>query len=72
VAALRARYPGLDIQVDGGLNTTTAAAAGAAGANVIVAGSAVFQAPDAADAIGALRAAVLDAQKAAAAEHSAV
>jgi len=72
VAALRARYPGLDIQVDGGLNATTAAAAGAAGANVIVAGSAVFSAKDAAQAIGALRAAVSDAQKAAAAEHSAV
>ena len=72
VAALRSRYPALDIQVDGGLNATTAAAAGAAGANVIVAGSAVFNAADAAQAIGALRAAVLDAQKAAAAEHSAV
>ena len=72
VAALRARYPALDIQVDGGLNATTAAAAGSAGANVIVAGSAVFSAQDAAQAIGALRAATHDAQKAAAAEHSAV
>ncbi len=72
VAALRARYPEMDIQVDGGLSPSTVCAAAAAGANVIVAGSAVFGAPDAAAAIGALRAAVVAAQKAAAATEHAV
>lgn len=39
---------GLDclISIDGGINTETAAAAGAAGVDVLVAGSAVFRAPD--------------------------
>ena len=55
IAALRARAPGLDIQVDGGLDPTTVKHAAAQGANVIVAGSAVFRAPDAAVAIAALR-----------------
>jgi len=32
----------LDIEVDGGIDTTTAPVAAAAGANVLVAGSAVF------------------------------
>lgn len=42
---LRRRYPALLIQVDGGVNATTAVAAGAAGANAAVAGTAVFAAP---------------------------
>ncbi|RMG11231.1 MAG: ribulose-phosphate 3-epimerase [Planctomycetota bacterium] len=46
----------VDLQVDGGLNPETVRHAAAAGANVIVAGSAVFRAPDAAAAIEALRA----------------
>lgn len=52
----------LDLQVDGGLNGETVAHAAAAGANVIVAGSAVFKAPDSAAAIRALREGVLGAR----------
>jgi ribulose-phosphate 3-epimerase len=43
------------IEVDGGINAETAAAAVAAGANVLVAGSAIFGQPDYAKAIEALR-----------------
>jgi len=46
------------IQVDGGLNRKTVIQAASAGANVIVAGSAVFASPDRAATIAALRAAV--------------
>lgn len=46
----------IDLQVDGGLSPKTVGHAAGAGANVIVAGSAVFGAPDAAEAIAALRA----------------
>ena len=45
----------LDLQVDGGLNPETVVRAARAGANVIVAGSAVFKAEDPAQAIRALR-----------------
>lgn len=45
----------LDIQVDGGINASTVAVAAQAGANVFVAGSAVFGAEDAAAAIAKLR-----------------
>ncbi len=58
VRALRARYPDLDIEVDGGLGPATVGLAADAGANVIVAGSAVFGAADPADVIKQLRAAV--------------
>ena len=61
VAALRARYPDLDIQMDGGINPHTAALCAAAGANVLVAGSAIFGAESPAEVIEALRAAVDDA-----------
>lgn len=44
-----------DIQVDGGINEKTVETAAAAGANVFVAGSAVFGAPDASEAIEKLR-----------------
>ena len=40
---LRSRYPHLDLQVDGGINLETVKAAAKAGANVFVAGSAVFK-----------------------------
>jgi ribulose-phosphate 3-epimerase len=46
-----------EIAVDGGMDPTTAGSAADAGAGVIVAGSAVFGAPDPAAAIAALRAA---------------
>ena len=58
VQALRRRYPDLPIEVDGGLSEKTVGQAAEAGANVIVAGSAVFGAADPADVIRKLREAV--------------
>ncbi len=58
VAALRARYPELNIEVDGGLALDTIDQAADAGANVIVAGSAVFGAKDPKEVINKLREAV--------------
>lgn len=55
VSALRQRYPELDIEVDGGLGLGTIDQAAEAGANVIVAGSAVFGADSPGDVIGKLR-----------------
>ncbi|HIW53534.1 MAG TPA: ribulose-phosphate 3-epimerase [Candidatus Ruthenibacterium merdigallinarum] len=60
IAALRAEadrqgLAGLHIEVDGGVNARTAGLCAAAGADVLVAGSAVFGAPDRAGAIRALR-----------------
>ena len=55
VKELRAAFPDMDIQVDGGLSPKTIDAAAEAGANVIVAGTAVFKADDRAAAIDALR-----------------
>lgn len=46
---------GVDIQVDGGINAETAARARSAGANVFVAGTAVFGAPDPGGAVAELR-----------------
>ena len=58
VTALRTRYPNLNIEVDGGLSEKTVDQAAEAGANVIVAGSAVFGASDPGQVIGVLRDAV--------------
>ncbi|KAH9902188.1 ribulose-phosphate 3-epimerase [Xylariomycetidae sp. FL2044] len=55
VEALRRRYPDLNIEVDGGLGPATIGQAADAGANVIVAGSAVFGAQDPAEVISLLR-----------------
>jgi ribulose-phosphate 3-epimerase len=59
IRALRARLPETgsapDIQVDGGIGPDNIGAVVAAGANVIVAGSAVFRAPDMAAAMEQLR-----------------
>ena len=55
VTALRKRYPDLYIEVDGGLGEGTIDQAADAGANVIVAGSAVFGAKDPAAVITLLR-----------------
>jgi len=55
VAKLRKMAPDLDIEVDGGLTPETVKAAGAAGANIIVAGTSTFRSPDPAAAIAALR-----------------
>lgn len=45
----------VDVQVDGGINAQTAALVREAGANVLVAGNAVFNAPSRAEAIASLR-----------------
>lgn len=45
-SVLRAAYPSLLIEVDGGITPETAVRAVAAGANVLVAGSAIFGAAD--------------------------
>lgn len=58
VTALRERYPNLNIEVDGGLGLGTIDQAAEAGANVIVAGSAIFGATDPADVIAKMRKAV--------------
>ena len=55
VKALREKYPDLHIEVDGGLSEKTVDQAAEAGANVIVAGSAVFGAQSPADVITVLR-----------------
>lgn len=55
VQALRKHYPELNIEVDGGLSEKTVDVAADAGANVIVAGSAVFGANDPAHVISKLR-----------------
>lgn len=65
VQALREQYPNLDIEVDGGLGLGTIDQAAEAGANVIVAGSAVFGADNPADVIEKLRETVNKNQKAA-------
>ncbi len=57
VRALRARFPDLMIQVDGGVNAETARECIGAGANNLVAGSSIFAAEDRAAAIASLRAA---------------
>jgi ribulose-phosphate 3-epimerase len=58
VKAVRERYPDLNIEVDGGLSEKTIDQAADAGANVIVAGSAVFGAQDPGEVIRVLREAV--------------
>lgn len=55
IEALRKKCPDIDIQVDGGINLETIKTAGRAGANVFVAGSAVFKSDEPAKAIGALK-----------------
>lgn len=64
VKALREKYPDLNIEVDGGLGLGTIDQAAEAGANVIVAGSAVFGAENPGDVIQKLRDAVNKHRKA--------
>ncbi|HWR05240.1 ribulose-phosphate 3-epimerase [Sporomusa sp.] len=52
---LTARKLTVDIEVDGGINAATAREVTAAGANILVAGSAVYGAPNIAEAIKAIR-----------------
>ena len=57
VEALRGRYGFAgDIQMDGGIDNDTVASCAAAGANVLVAGTAIYRAPDRRDAIAEQRA----------------
>ena len=58
VRVLREKYPSLNIQVDGGLSPDTIDTAAEAGANVIVAASAIFGAKDRKGVIASLRAGV--------------
>lgn len=58
VEAIRSKFPELDIQVDGGLSPKTVDTATAAGANVIVAASAIFGSDDRKGVIETLRASV--------------
>lgn len=55
VRRARDLYPDLNIQVDGGISRKTVSTALAAGANVLVAGSAVFGDPDPKDVIDCFR-----------------
>eukprot|EP00055_Hartaetosiga_balthica_P007338 m.25042 g.25042 ORF g.25042 m.25042 type:complete len:233 (+) comp5725_c0_seq1:156-854(+) len=59
VRVLREKCPGLDIEVDGGLNLETIDIAAKAGANMIVAGSAVYKAKDPKFVIDTMRASVI-------------
>ena len=61
VRALRARYPLLEISVDGGIGDETARACAAAGANLLVAGTTLYRAPDMGAAIARMRAAAASA-----------
>ena len=58
VTWLRARCPGLDIMVDGGVNGETAVLAAKAGANQLVAGSYLFKQPDMKAAVADMRSSV--------------
>lgn len=58
---LRSRWPGLDLSVDGGINTRTGALCAAAGANILGAGSFLYKAPDMRTAIAGMRIAAIDA-----------
>jgi len=59
ISALRAKFPKVDIEVDGGVNLETIRGAYAAGANILAAASAIFAAPDKKAAIEKLRACAL-------------
>ncbi|KZO95032.1 ribulose-5-phosphate 3-epimerase [Calocera viscosa TUFC12733] len=62
VAELRARFPEKNIEVDGGVGPKTIDVCAEAGSNVIVAGTAIFGAQDAAEVIKQLKATVMTAQ----------
>lgn len=55
IEKLRADYPNVDIQVDGGVNAETIKLCAKAGANVFVAGSAVFKSENPAETISVLK-----------------
>lgn len=62
VSELRARFPDKNIEVDGGVGPSTIDVCAEAGSNVIVAGTAVFNAPNPEQVIATLRASVNTAQ----------
>ncbi|KAJ7487486.1 ribulose-5-phosphate 3-epimerase [Mycena galericulata] len=62
VADLRARFPDKDIEVDGGVGPKTIDVCAHAGSNVIVAGTAIFGAPNPDEVIAQLKATVNTAQ----------
>ncbi|KAJ6509432.1 ribulose-5-phosphate 3-epimerase [Mycena vitilis] len=62
VSELRARFPDKDIEVDGGVGPKTIDACAHAGSNVIVAGTAIFNAPNPEEVITSLKATVTTAQ----------
>ena len=55
IADVAQRWPGVDISVDGGINAETGARCVAAGANILLAGSFLFQAANMRDAIAEMR-----------------
>jgi ribulose-phosphate 3-epimerase len=63
VAELRARFPDLDIEVDGGVGPKTIDRCADAGANIIVAGTAIFNHPSPKDVIAFLRSRCDEAQE---------
>ncbi|KAI8980721.1 Ribulose-phosphate 3-epimerase [Trametes punicea] len=62
VAELRARFPDKDIEVDGGVGPKTIDVCADAGSNVIVAGTAIFGAPEPEKVISLLKSTVENAQ----------
>ncbi len=64
IAETAKRLPAADISVDGGINAETGARCAAAGANVLLAGSFLFQAADMRDAIADMRWTIESARKA--------
>jgi len=62
VAELRARFPDKDIEVDGGVGPKTIDVCAHAGSNVIVAGTAIFNAPNPEEVIASLKATVTPEQ----------
>ena len=62
IEAIRKINPDIDIEVDGGINPETIKIASRAGANVFVAGSAVFKSENPAQTIALLKQKAADAQ----------
>ncbi len=58
VSAIRAEYPELDIQIDGGISDKTAPEAVKAGANVLVSGSYILKAQSPSEAVSLLKQAI--------------
>ncbi|ETW87378.1 hypothetical protein HETIRDRAFT_469359 [Heterobasidion irregulare TC 32-1] len=69
VAELRARFPEKDIEVDGGVGPKTIDVCADAGSNVIVAGTAIFNAPSPEHVIASLKSTVDAAQAKFASKH---